>query len=188
LRVFVAIDLPDAVLAVLEDLQDQLPVGRLMEPETLHLTLAFLGDQPRDVILVINEELSSVRATPFEVELRGVGTFGGRQPSVLWTGLRPQPALGVLRDRVRSAVRMAGVELPRERFRPHVTLARFPARMRGDELHRLRNFLVHFGDVALPSFGVDGFTLFESRRTSEGAIHDALEYYLLDTGSMVARR
>ena len=55
-----------------------------------------------------------------------------RQPAVLWAGVAPQPGLGVLRDRVRGAVRRAGVDLPRERFRPHVTLARLRNARVGD--------------------------------------------------------
>ncbi len=181
MRVFVAIDLPDAVRAVLEDVQEQVPVGRLMMAETLHLTLAFLGDQPRDLLLAADEELARISAAPFEVQLHGLGTFGARSPSVLWAGIRPDPALTALRERVRGAVRLAGLELPRERFRPHVTLARF-SRLREEELERLRRFLARFGGVGLPVFQVDRITLFQSRLSSEGAVHDALEEYPLASG------
>ena len=42
MRSFVAIDLPEAAREALERLQDDLPVGRPLAPETFHLTLAFL--------------------------------------------------------------------------------------------------------------------------------------------------
>ncbi len=182
MRAFVAIDLPDEVRSVLEDVQDDVPVGRLMTPETLHLTLAFLGEQPRDLLAAVDEELARIRAASFEVQLHGLGTFGNRRPSVLWAGVKPQPALGALRERVRGAVRRAGLELPRERFRPHVTLARFSARVGAEELERLRRFLERFGDVGLPGFEVKKVTLFHSRWLSDGAVHDVLEEYPLTTG------
>ena len=40
MRAFVAIDLPEIVRDVLEDLQERIPAGRLLDPDTLHLTLA----------------------------------------------------------------------------------------------------------------------------------------------------
>lgn len=179
MRVFVAIDMPDAVLDALEAVQDEVPVGRLMVPETLHLTLAFLGEVSDATLISVDEEMQRLRAEPFAVRLRGLGTFGNRSPSVLWAGVAPEPRLSALRERVRGAVRRAGLDLPRERFRPHVTLARYGARMSGDELERLRRFLSRYGDVELPTLEVREVTLFHSIRRSEGAVHEVLAEYPL---------
>lgn len=176
---FIAIDLPDGVRDRLEDLQDHLPVGRLADPETLHLTLAFLDEQPRDVVHAVHEALEAVRYDPFTVQMQGLGTFGSRSPRVLWAGIAPSPDLVVLRDKVRSAVRRGGVDLPRERFRPHVTLARFGNRVEGEALERLRRYLERFGAAPMPEFTVETFTLFESHLRKDGAHHDALAEYAL---------
>ena len=49
-RSFVALTLPDPTLDLIERFQDEIPMGRLMLRETLHLTLAFLGDQPDEML------------------------------------------------------------------------------------------------------------------------------------------
>lgn len=179
MRVFVAIDLPESVCEVLEDLQEHLPVGRLMEPETMHLTLAFLDDLPREVVVAVHDALEVLKVTSFAVQMRGLGTFGSKSPKVLWAGIEPNSALNRLRDKVRSAARLAGVDLPRERFRPHVTLARFGGRIEGVALERVRVFLERFGAAAMPEFQVEHFILFESHLRADGARHDILAEYPL---------
>ena len=179
MRIFVAIDMPENVQDALEALQDQIPVGRLMTPETLHLTLAFLDEQPDAMVEAIHEALQTLHQPKFDLNLHGLGTFGPKSPAVLWAGVRPNPALNQLRDKIRSAARLAGLDLPRERFRPHVTLARFNPRIPAEQLERLRIFLSRFGDAALPTFTVAQITLFQSLRTSHGAVHEALAEYPL---------
>ena len=46
MRAFLALPLPDQVCATLEDLQLSLPFEKLVPSENLHLTLAFLDEQP----------------------------------------------------------------------------------------------------------------------------------------------
>lgn len=177
MRVFVAIDLPDAARAALEEVQDDLPTGRLLAPETFHLTLSFLDEQPQHVIAAVDEELATIRFTPFPLVLRGVDVFGGKRPKVLWVGVGAQPELGALREKIRRAVARAGLELPRERFRPHVTLAGFRGEMRGGELARLAGFLGHHAGFAASPFQVDGFRLFRSTLSPDGAVHETLALY-----------
>lgn len=182
IRAFVAVDVPDEARDALEMLQDDLPVGRLMAPETLHLTLAFLGDQPGTMLEAVHEALGEVAAEPFPLVLHGVEVFGGKSPKVLWVGARAQTALGALRERVRRAVAGAGVELPRARFRPHVTLARFNGTLRGDEADKLRGFLAHHADFGVGPFTVDRFYLYRSVLHREGAVHEVLAEYPLPCG------
>ena len=46
MRAFVAIPVPEDIRDRLAALQADLPVGRLADPETFHITLAFLGEEP----------------------------------------------------------------------------------------------------------------------------------------------
>lgn len=177
MRVFVGIALPEAVQDALDPVQDRLPVGRLVDAGNLHLTLAFLDEQPQAVLQALHEALAAVRAQPFTLQLRGLGTFGARSPRIVWAGVRPEPELAVLRDRVRGAARRAGIDLPRERFRPHVTLARLGDRIAAEELDRLKTFLERFETFPSPPFEVDAFTLFESVRTKAGMVYEPLADY-----------
>jgi len=180
MRVFVAIDMPDHARDALERLQDDLPVGRLMAPDTFHLTLAFLGEHPEPVVAEVHEALCDISAAPFPIRLHGVDVFGGSSPKLLWAGVDKHPALADLRERVRRAVIGTGVELSRERFRPHVTLARFSGRMQGDEAEKLRGFLAFHAGFALEPFIADRFTLYRSVLHSRGAMHEVLAEYQIN--------
>lgn len=180
MRAFVAVDLPGPACDLLERLQDDLPVGRLMAPETFHLTLAFLGEAPETAIGEVHEGLTKLRANPFSVRLRGVDVFGGRQPKLIWAGVAHQPALTALREKVRRAISGSGLDLPRERFRPHVTLARLGKHMRDDEAAKLRGFLAHHAGFSSKPFAVRRFNLYRSILHRDGAQHEMLAEYLLE--------
>ena len=55
IRAFVALGMPEPIQDALERLQESLPASRLVAPETLHLTLAFLDTQPEQVVAEVNE-------------------------------------------------------------------------------------------------------------------------------------
>jgi hypothetical protein len=70
MRAFIAIDLPDDVRNRLEDLQEDLPLGRPADPDQMHLTLAFLGEQRDNVIEEVHEALLGLRFPAFELQLK----------------------------------------------------------------------------------------------------------------------
>lgn len=176
-RCFIAIPVPEPVQDALEPILDSLRTGSLTAPDRYHVTLSFLGDQPDAVLDVLHEELERITSPVFSLQPRGLGTFGGRSPRVLWAGLVANPALVDLHRKVRSAVRAAGIDLARERFRPHITLARFPERLEPGGLDRIKGFLERFETYAAPPFEVADFTLFESLRTRDGPIYEPLADY-----------
>lgn len=178
MRAFVAIDLPDPVLNALEALQEQMPLGRPVEPEQMHLTLAFLDEQPDDLIQAAHEALEGLRFPAFEMQLSGLGTFGSREPTVLWAGVRDATQVKALHDRVHSALHGAGLPLERRRFRPHVTLARFGPSEPADH-ERLGRFLSRWEAFPSPPFRVEDFALWRSTLRPKGAIHDELARYPL---------
>ncbi len=179
MRAFVAIDLPPEVTGAFARLQDLLPFGRTLEEENLHLTLAFLDDQPVGLLEEVHLALEALHVPAFELQPKGIGTFGSRAPATLWAGLRDSDALAELHRRVRGAARLAGLDLPRERFRPHVTLARFRRPPGADDLERLRRFLQAHADFDAPAFVVRSFALYRSTLTQGGAIHEEIARYPL---------
>ncbi len=179
MRAFLALELPEEVLDALDDVQDRIPVGRLTDMEALHLTLVFLDEITGDQAETLHDVLEGIRITPFDLQLRGLGTFGARSPRSLWAGVAPSEPLAALQSRLKGAAHLAGIALPRRRFRPHVTLARFPPRLASDELERLRRFLDRFAGQTFPAMRVEGFTLFRSHLGKGGAVHEALAEYPL---------
>lgn len=179
IRTFVAIALPRDLRDALTALTAALGAGRAVARDNLHLTLAFLDDQPPATLTALDDRLRDIAAGSFEIRIRGLDTFGARRPRVVFASVRPCDALLGLRGKVRHAAREAGIALPRERFRPHVTLARFSPSAGPGALDRLGRFLSSHGDFALPPARVHAFTLFRSRLTGDGAEHEALARYPL---------
>jgi 2'-5' RNA ligase len=178
MRAFVAIDLPDPVISALEALQEALPLGKPTDPEQMHLTLAFLGEQPDDLIEAAHHALSDIRFPSFDLQIAGLGTFGNREPTVLWAGVKDASQVKALRDRILPALHGAGLPLEHRRFRPHVTLARFD-RSGLPEHERLAKFLARWEAFPSPPFTVSDFALWRSTLRPKGAIHDELARYPL---------
>lgn len=164
-------------MPALLDVQAALEVGRPVDPETWHLTLAFLGDQPEAVLEHLHERLSDLTFEPFDMRIRGIDIFGGRTPSVLFAGVERSDPLVALRRKLRAAVRAAGIELPRERFRPHVTLARFRKRLTVLEMQRIAGVLEAWGDIDAGSLPVRHVTLFRSQLGAAGPVYAPLAEY-----------
>lgn len=179
MRIFVAIDLPDDVHEALEGLQNALPVGRPVLPENLHLTLCFLGEQDEDALEPIHDVLSCVRRPAFKMELAGVGTFGRKVPNVVFADVAECSALIGLEKAIVRSLRHAGLEFQRQRFRPHVTLARLPGVLTGHDLNRLADYLAGHATFRSPGFCVADFQLYHSTLMPEGARHETLASYKL---------
>lgn len=178
MRCFIALTLPDPVCDRLEEVRHVLRAGRAVPRENLHLTLAFLDDQPVEVLEELHFGLSAIRVPPFDLRLAGLGVFGGGHPRALYAAADNSPALMGLNRRVRSAIRKAGIDLPRERFRPHVTLARFRQAEMGAASAIAWAMRVH-GGFAVERFTVRSFALFGSTLTPDGPVYEVLADYPL---------
>ncbi len=176
MRVFVALALPDTARDALSDLQDTIPpgLGRPVDWDAFHLTLAFAGEQPAATVEAMRDALATVRSPCFDLHLKGTGQLGDAPAGVLHAGVAATPGLTALHARIHGHLAGAGLALPRRRFRPHVTLARMPRRMPPDATAALGHWLersagFHHGPVA-----VSRFTLYRSHLHPDGAIHETL--------------
>ncbi|MEM7271129.1 MAG: RNA 2',3'-cyclic phosphodiesterase [Pseudomonadota bacterium] len=154
MRLFAALTPPESVRDRLEALQSGL-AGRHSPPENFHVTLAFFGELDPHQAQDLGLALEKVSAEPFEYWLDGVDVFGGARPRLAYAAVRPEPALKALRDAVRRAGSAAGVDLPAERYTPHITLSRSPGK--ADE--RLKRWLAGgarflAGPIAATEFGL----------------------------------
>ena len=104
---------------------------RLLEPETLHITLCFLGSQPVGAIDAITQTVQGSWSEPVgELSLGAPLWLPKRRPRALAVELHDdaQGALESLRDAVaRELDAVCSFEAPPRRFLPHVTVARMRA-------------------------------------------------------------
>ena len=145
------------------------------------MTLAFLGEQPDDLVEAAHDAMSALWFPAFTLQLAGLGTFGGRRPDTLWAGLRDPTPVGALHARLLPALHGAGIVLDRRRFRPHVTLARF-GRLPDDGPERLAQVMARWHGFLAPPFEVADYALWRSILTRRGAIHQELARYPLADG------
>jgi 2'-5' RNA ligase len=132
-RVFLAIEIPDAVRGALtgplEALQPLHESIRTNPAERMHLTLHFLGHLARPVVEQLQPVLAAAvsRHQRFRLVAQGVGAFPAiARPRVLWAGIigADLPRLNALHAELGEALRTAGVSVEGERFHPHLTLGR----------------------------------------------------------------
>jgi len=177
MRVFVAIDLPDAIRTELERLQEHLPVGRAVPSDNLHLTLSFLGDQSEAACEDAHEALSDVHAKPFDVRLSGLGTFGKKAPQVIYADVERCEELIELERKITRKLRSAGVQFQKRRFRPHVTIARLSKMFSTDGLAQVQSFLATQAEFRGSQFQVREFHFYCSTLTPDQAHHEVLATY-----------
>ncbi len=97
--------------------------GRVMRPETLHLTLAFLGMVPLDRIADLTVLLDEASLIGGPLRLDRYGRFHG--PRIVWAGPSATPPwLDALHGWLWRALARRGCARPDESFRPHVSLLR----------------------------------------------------------------
>ncbi|WGT49895.1 RNA 2',3'-cyclic phosphodiesterase [Thioclava nitratireducens] len=181
MRSFVAIELPEEHIEAIERLQADLAAGRIVQPENLHLTLAFLDEIDIGQLEALDDRLREIDWAPGpEVVLAGLETFGSpARPEALVLGVQADPELLRWHRAVMVAARAAGIDLPRRRFRPHVTLARFGKRAGAGDLARLGRFMAREGAVRLPGFGPDHVALIRSTLGHGPPRHEMLASYFM---------
>ena len=125
-RLFVALDLPEPLRQAVRELQFGLRGARWLDDDSLHLTLAFIGEADHSAQHRIEVALGEVTAPLLRVELHGLGCFPPRgAPRALWIGASPRAGLVSLAQTVRRALVRAGFPPERRKFMPHATIARF---------------------------------------------------------------
>ncbi|MCE0732792.1 RNA 2',3'-cyclic phosphodiesterase [Halomonas sp. G15] len=126
MRLFLALEPPPALrarLGALADLAQAQCGGRRVPDESLHLTLAFLGEVETARAEALIEWLQGESHEGGEWRLDRWGTF--RRPGIVWVGgSTPDPALGALQARLWDGLEALGHAGRPTRFVPHVTLLR----------------------------------------------------------------
>lgn len=123
LRLFFALWPDDATRTALLQLQSPMR-GRLIPYSNLHLTLAFLGQQPAALLPDAKDALSHLSSSSIPLMLDRVGYFPRNR--VAWIGMHQVPAaLLSLQQELAEALQQRGIGFDKQQsFKPHITLAR----------------------------------------------------------------
>lgn len=181
-RLFAALDPTEEARDRLAALRRGLPEGRLTERESLHLTLAFFGEADGRKAEDLHAALGALKLEAFDWRIDGTGFFGEGRPRILFAAVPQTPPLNRLHESVVQAGRIAGFDLPAERFRPHLTLKRLqPGEMTDRAVAR---WLEATGAFLHGPIHAGSFALYRSIPGRAGPFYEALARYPL----MAARR
>lgn len=140
-----------------------------MRPESLHLTLAFVGSVSPPQLEVLRHIGEATRANAFELCLDRLGFW--RSGGILWVGCARVPAqLNSLAENLDGRLRAAGIGVERKGTTglvPHVTLARRAHHDQG----------LHMGSPI--RWRVGSFALVESHLQEGGASYRTLASFPL---------
>jgi 2'-5' RNA ligase len=129
MRVFVALDIDDAIRQriqrFMEGVSGFAPDARWVRPESLHITLKFIGEKPMEMVEEIKRAAAGIRAEPIEITFRGYGFFPTTKAArVFWAGIESGSQLTSLAKTVDDATSTLGIPKEDHPFAPHLTLAR----------------------------------------------------------------
>jgi len=184
MRLFIAIELSDAVRGHLLKMQETLrplaPSASYTRAENLHLTLKFLGEVPESAVTGLCDALSLIRGGQgFELRATAFDAFPPRRPvRILAAGMTAAPPVLIeLASKIDIACAGRHIPLEARSYQPHVTLARAKSPIP-------RALVEGFGGKLQqlfpgPSMSVDRFALIESRLLHLGPqYHTAAQFYI----------
>jgi 2'-5' RNA ligase len=192
MRIFIGIDLDPEVRArisrFLEGVESFAPDARWVRPESLHITLKFIGEQTPERVEAITERLRRVEGSAFEIRSAGYGFFPtAKAPRVFWIGIQAGPQLAELAESIDLAVAELGIPREERPFSPHLTLARAgagrrsgsPKRQKGDGpnaiLAVLEKRLAAMGELDFGKMTAHEFILYQSQLSPKGSKYTKLQ-------------
>ena len=180
IRAFIAVELPGELKQELAALETQLkknspPVVKWVDPESIHITLKFLGETSDAVIdellLAMGESVAGV--SPFKLEVGKLGAFPAvDRPQVIWVGVSgDMEKLAQLQKNLEQNTEQLGFKRESRPFSPHLTLGRVREGARVKEIQRIGKLLNETPFTAKHNIEAHEINLLKSQLTQAGAIH-----------------
>ena len=158
--------------------------GKFLQPESIHLTLKFLGNIHQERVLEITEVLGHIalKKAPFLLHIRGCGVFThSNMARVIWVGIRPSSSLSNMQEAIEEHLVDKGFSSEKRKYSPHLTLARLTSRNNFEEL---LNFLrTKTARKDLGSMWVESVHVYQSILKSGGAKYKQLATVRLRNGT-----
>ncbi|MEM1160285.1 MAG: hypothetical protein AAGJ28_05080 [Pseudomonadota bacterium] len=169
----IGLPLPQEITGQLEKVQSGLPVGAHLPGSFMHIAIADLGEHLMSGLNAVAEKLSLVDVGPFYLNVTGVGTLGGNQPTEVYAEIDSARKLLELHKQVGRIVRLAGLDLPHEKYTPRVTLAEI-YELEQFDLKQIMGFLQRRSGFSAGPFPVTEICLYVRREDDEGVSQEEL--------------
>lgn len=168
MRFFIALEIPSDNLAQFQSIQQSLhtliPQARITNLDKVHLTLAFIGEQPNvlkegltQIIKAATENIPSFEVTPAYID----GFPNIHHPQVLWVGVKGDiDKILIIRERIKDSLESLHLPVDERRFTPHITIAKL-----GNNFHINKELEVGLERIMTMSFApikITSIKLFES--------------------------
>lgn len=161
MRFFVALDLPKESRNELKEVQEKLkpliPQAKFTDPEKLHLTIAFVGEEPdqlKDKLIRVMES-SAQGIPPFTVTPSYIDGFPHlHSANTLWVGVKGDiDKLYELRHHIKDGLSSLGLPVDQRRFVPHIAIAKLNHfRLRNDVEKQFENIMSgYFSPITVSS-------------------------------------
>jgi len=132
MRLFVAVnfneEIKNRLLKVQTQLRSQALRGSFTRPENFHLTLAFLGETPEEMLQKLFSIVEEIQSPPFDILLNRTGCFTHSHKELWWIGMEQDcPGLSTLKAihaRLINRLEQEGFSVDKRPFNPHITLGR----------------------------------------------------------------
>ena len=194
MRIFIGIDLDPEVRTriarFLEGVEGLAPEARWVRPESLHITLKFIGEQTPERVEAITGRLRRVERSAFEIRSGGYGFFPtAKAPRVFWIGIQAGAQLAGLAESIDVAVAELGIPREDRPYSPHLTLARgggrsgSPKWRKGDGpksiFAALEKRLAAMGALDFGGMTAHEFILYQSQLSPGGSKYTKLERFAM---------
>jgi 2'-5' RNA ligase len=194
MRLFVALDIDSEIRGRIGQFVDRIcklaPGIRWVSPESLHVTLKFIGEQPDAMLKQIESSLASIHCGSFQLRFSGTGFFPTpRAARVFWIGIQAEDGLVTLAKTVEESLAQIGIAKEDREFSPHLTLARTragsgaPAWRKSDkpnpQFSELQKFLENNSAPEFGTMTAREFFLYRSHLSPKGAQYTKLARFEL---------
>jgi 2'-5' RNA ligase len=152
--------------------------GRVSRPDTLHLTLVFIGDLKRTRLPELCEQLRAVSSSNFQLELDLADCWRHNRIAYLMPS-KPPSVLFELVTVLENTLDTLAIPFDRRPYKPHVTLLRKADCQKGNPASGRVSTSPEWRDLAAMTWAAKDFVLVESVPAINGAHYQILEQFPL---------
>src|ERR1700722_445930 len=185
MRLFVALDIPEAVRKNIAGMRRDLPsIGsqlRWVPPQNFHVTLKFIGSVPPEKLPPIIEALRRVSLLDqVQLRIRGVGWLVNAKTGVmLFATVEDSKPLAALATAIDQQLSLLGFTPEDRTFMPHLTLVRASRDLPASSQTALHDLADQHRQYDFGSVTPEEFHLMESTTLPTGAIYSKVESFPL---------